>query len=421
MPKKAGKKKAAKGAKAPKAKAPVKSAPSSGVKAWVEKINKSPHYRGKAQVTLANNMTSPYILRRPTGILGLDIALGGGLHASGGVEIHGEESVGKTHLAYRVAAMLQKNYGPEAAILIFSTEIKPDKGFARKSGVQMAYSEEEIEQYDRLRKARGMPGFTSEELDDLRLQTGEVVVLCASTADVGLDGIVDALRDGVFQLVIIESMGAFLTPDMDDKDTGERVYGGSSIVVTNFQNKIYPLFMMDRPDGTTLETTLIGVNQARSSMDAGKYAPKTRQAAGAFAWKHGQLASIMLNKSSKIRQADKGPVVGREVSWMLTKGKAGTHDGKKGKYDYYHVKPGDPVFWKDIEATWMGGVDVVREAVGVGVELGVIDLSGSWATFGDLRKQGQDNLAMEIAKEEEHQAALWKACMDEANLMVRHS
>jgi len=384
-------------------------------------MRKSPHFKGKAEVTLASDMTSPYILRRPTGILGLDIALGGGLHASGGVEIHGEESVGKTHLAYRVASMLQKNYGQQANVLIFSTEIKPDKGFARKSGVQVAYSEAEIEQYDKLRRDRGMPSFSSEELDDLRLQTGEVVVLCSSTADVGLDGVVDALRDNVFQLVIIESMGAFLTPDMDEKDIGERVYGGSSIVVTNFQNKIYPLFMMSRPDGSTLETTLIGVNQARATMDAGKYAPKTRQAAGAFAWKHGQLASIMLSKSGKIRHGEAGPVVGREVSWLLTKGKAGTHDGKSGKYDYYHVKAGDPVFWKDYEAEWMGGVDVVREAVGVGVGMGIIELAGSWATFGDLKVQGQDKLAMTIAKEPELQEKLWRLCMDKAGLVVRTS
>lgn len=416
MPKKATKKKAP---KAKSADAPKK-APATGVRAWVDKMRKDAHYRGKAEVSLASELTSPYILRRPTGILGVDLALGGGLHASGGIEIHGEESVGKTHLAYKVISMLQKNYGKDAAALIFSTEIKPDKGFARKGNVAIAYSEEEIEQYDKLRVAKGLPSFTGDQLDDLRHQVGEVVVLCSSTADIGLDAIVDALKAGVFQIVLIESMGAFLTPDMDEKEVGERVYGGSSIIVTNFQNKVYPLFMMSRPEGGMLETTIIGVNQARANMDGGKYAPKTRQASGAFAWKHGQLASIELSKSSAIRQSDKGPVVGREVAWKLTKGKAGTHDGLKGKYDYYHVQRGEPTFWKDVQEKWMGGVDVVREAVEVATDMGIIDLAGSWASFGDLKVQGKDNLAQKIAEEAELQEALWKACVDEAGLMVRY-
>lgn len=398
------------------------SQPKSGVDAWIDKINKSPHFRGKSQVRKASEMMTPYTLRRPTGILSLDIALGGGLHSGGGVQIYGAESAGKTSLAYRAAGELQKNYGVNTNILVFCTEIRMDKGYARKMGMLIAYAEKEIEEFDNIRADKDMPRFTKEEKEDLRKQIGNIVVITSATADVGLDVIVSSLEEGIFQMVIIESLGAFLTKDANEGDVGNRFYGGSSIIITNFQNKIYPLFMMDRPDGSLLETTIVGINQARAKMDASKYERPERPAANAYAWRHGQLASILLEKGASLREEEAGPVVGSKIRWVLTKGKAGTHDGKKGTYNYYHVPPGEPVFWKDVQENWdsAGGVDVMRDAVDVAIGYNIITTSGSWASFGDLKIQGLDNLAMKIDSDPGLREQLWGACINASGLMVRY-
>jgi len=423
MPKKATVKKTAKKATAKKSakNEPVKPKTDPGsMQAWVDKMNARKEFQGKAQISMASQVKTPYHLRRPTGILSLDLALGGGLHAGGAVEVHGEESAGKTYLVFHTAGTVQRIYGDEAAILIFSTEIRPDKGFARKAKFHIGYSPEEVEEFNHIRQLRGFPPFTQEETEDLLSQTGTVVYLSAATADVGLDIIVEALRDGRFQLVIIESLGAFLTPAQDEEDVGKRHYAGASMLVTNFQNKVYPLFCMDRPDGSLLETTVIGINQARANMDAGTYGPKTKAAMGAHAWKHGQLVSIQLSQGKRIKSEGEDDI-GREVRWRLTKGKAGTHDGKTGVYDFYHVPRFDPVFWKTVLEKDVGGVDVNGDLIETGVALGVLEQAGAWFSWPskDIKGQGAHNFAGKLEEQPELFDELRDECYRAVELMVR--
>lgn len=407
------------------------------VDAWVEKINKSQKFKGKAQVTMASELSTPYYLRRSTGLLGLDIAMGGGWHAGGCMQVYGGESVGKTYLVFQTAGEIQRNYGDKAAILIVSTEIRPDKSFARKAGFRIAYSEDEIEHYEKIRAARGQPRFTKEEIEDLTYQPGKVVIVTGETGEKSLDVAYEALEAGLFQLVIIESLGALLPSDVQAGDVGDRAYGGSSVMLTTFMNKVYPLFIMDRITETgtgkskvversMLETTVIGINQARAIIGGSPKGPKERAAAGAYAWKHAQLVSLELNKSSAIKGEDKGPIIGRSVRWLIAKGKVGTHDGKSGYYDFYHVPATDPVFWSDVElngSTW--GVDRISEMVDTAAKLGVVDQNGTWLTWeheGEVlaKAQGPGNMAELLVDSDELQALLREECLIKAGLQVRY-
>ena len=408
------------------------------VDAWLGKISKMDKFKGVAQVEYASNLSTPYYLRRPTGILGLDLATGGGFHAGGHSEIHGSESVGKTGLAFKTAGMVQKHYGDDANILIVSTEIRTDKTYARKNGFRMAYSEDEIEHYEKVREKRGLPEFTDEEVADLRSEVGKVVSVTGSTGEKALDVAYEALAAGLFQLLIIESLGALLSSDQEAGDVGDRTYGGSSVMLTSFMNKVYPLFIMDRivEEGegrkkkvvsrSMLETTVIGINQARAEIGGAPRGPKTHAAAGAYAWKHAQLVSLELYKSSPITGKSGGPHIGREVRWKIIKGKAGTHDGKTGVYDFYHMPKDDPIFWNEVElngSQW--GVDRITEMITTAAELGVIERAGSWYTWnneeGNLiaRGQGASALADILVNEDEMQDLLLDQCYAAAALPVR--
>lgn len=397
----------------------------SKAQAWVDKIGKDKKFKGKAQVRLASELHSAYTLRRPSGILGLDIGLGGGFHAGGGIQIFGQESVGKTHLAYRVGAQVQKNYGDEAAILIYSTEIKPDKGFARQAGLCVGYTDSEIKEYEIIREAQGSPPFTKEEKLDLKKQIGDVVVSVAETADVGLATVLDALEMGGFHLIIIESLGALLTKAQEERDVGDMKVGGTAGLITDFQNKMYPYFMMEREDGSTTETTIIGINQARARIGYVGRGSNTKPAADAYAWKHGQLASIELSRGADIRSEAQGPVIGKDIKWKLVKGKAGTHDGKRGAFRYFHIQRSEPVLWSDVEQFWLGGVDVNTEAVETGRDLGLIEVAGAWLSWkegGDtiIRAQGAENFAQELIKDPELVTKFLDACIKKSNLLVRY-
>lgn len=374
---------------------------------------------------MASEARTPYYLRRPTGVLGLDIGLGGGFHAGGSTQIYGAESVGKTHLVFRSCGEHQRIYGDDAAVLVYSTEIRTDKSFARKSGFCVAYSEEEIKEFEIMRAAQGLPPFTKEERADLQKSIGSAVFLSADTADSGLEVVIDALKDSVFHIIVIESLGALLPKDQEERDIGDLKPGGSARVVTDFQNHAYPQYMLDREDGQILETTILGINQARAKIGFTGRGPTTKPAADAYAWKHGQLASIELSRGQNIQAGQGKPIIGKEVRWKLTKGKAGTHDGKKGQFNFFHLAPGEPVLWKDVLEHHYGGIDTATEAVDTAKSVGVIEMAGSWASWNyaegkQIRKQGLNNLAEEIAADPELMELLRTQCLKAAGIMTRY-
>ena len=395
------------------------------VEAWVEKMQKSSRYRGTAQVRMASKTKNPYGLRRPTGKLALDIALGGGLHAGGVIQVQGPESVGKTQFTWEVIAHLQMIYGKETKVLIGATELRPDKDQARLAGCCIAYSDDEIADMEKNRKLRGLPAFTPEEKKDLRKQIGEIVIVMGATAEKLLDALLDALEENIFHLLIIDSLGALLPKAKDDTDSlTEKTYGGASVPITDFMNKLYPILIMDRPDGSMTETTVLAVNQARARIDRKKFERATKEAMGAYAWKHGQLVDILLSRGAAIRAADKGPKVGYTVNWELIKGKQGTHDGHRGAYDFYHFERMQPVFWFDVEENWRGGVDYFREYAETAKALGVVE-GATWMSFttgsGDVIKaQGIDAFAQLLAEDPAVCEELKACCFAKAGVITRH-
>lgn len=396
--------------------------------AWFHEMRKSKKWAGRVCITEASEDNTSYLLRRPTGVMGLDIALGGGLHGGGLIEVHGGQSVGKTHLAYRVAGQVQGAYGNDACVGFGITEANIDKSFARTCGCCVAYSPKEIEQFNKARVDHGFPPFTPEEEADLLLQVGSVFLLRGGTGDGMLGAVLTFLEDvgNAAQLIVIESLGALLTPDQDEKDVGDRVYGGSAGIVTTFINKLNPLLIMPREDGSQSETTVLAINQARANIDGGTRGPKTKPASGAWAFKHAQLASVELRRGetlwadgSHTRQS------GKEVKWSLTKGKAGCHDGLKGSYNYYHVPRDQPIFWSDYLAygsTW--GIDTITDLVETARAVGAIAAAGAWLKWevnGELlRAQGAAQFAQLLVDSPELEAQLRADCLRAARIMARY-
>lgn len=397
-------------------------------KKWLEKVNASRAYAGKSQIRTADQVKTPYALRRSTGIIGLDLEIGGGFPAGGCIEIHGPESSGKTFLFYHTCGALQRIYGEETRIAIFKTENRQEKDFARLSGFCIAYAEEEIDEMNEIRKSFGEPGFTEEEVEDLRTQIGDTVIITAANADTGLQIVKDGLQENIFQLIGIDSLGALLTSDVEKGSVSDSHYAGPSRIMTQFQNQIYPLLTMDLPDGSMRETTLIGINQMRANVGGNSRFAKDKPGMGAWAWKHGQLVNLKLEKMGKIWEGEKhkSPVVGHIVRWETVKGKAGTHDGKKGEYEYYHFPRMTPVFWKDLQETCYGGPGIYEDLFATAKKFEVIEVSGSWYAWtssdGKLthRCQGGDVMARWIAENPDAEREIRNQLIRAANLLVRY-
>jgi RecA/RadA recombinase len=404
-------------------------APGKADEAWFREMQKDRKLAGRVCITEASEVNASYLLRRPTGVMGLDLALGGGLHAGGLVEIHGGQSVGKTHLAYRTAGQVQRIYGDDARIGIGITEVNIDKSFARTCGCCVGYSSYEIDEYNKWRKSHGIPEFTEEEVEDLQKQIGKIFLITGTTGDMMLQNTLTLMEKvgNDCQLIILESLGALLTPDQDENMVGDRVYGGSAGIVTTFIAKLNPLLVMPQPDGSQAETTILAVNQARANIGAvSSRAPKTKPASGAWALKHAQMASVSMSRAETIwADGSHTRQSGKVVKWELVKGKAGCHDGLKGEFNYYHVPRSQPVFWKDYlmyGSTW--GVDTITDLAETSRAVGAVESSGAWLTWNvgeeQIKAQGVANFAQILVDRPELVEPLKEDCLKASGVVARY-
>jgi hypothetical protein len=86
------------------------------------------------------------------------------------------------------------------------------------------------------------------------------------------------------------------------------------------------------------ETTLIGIRQIRANLNKMGMHARDYKVGGAYALRHGKMIDIALRRGKPIELSNNN--IGKEINWELTKGKAGTHEGLKGVYEYYYAPPG---------------------------------------------------------------------------------
>jgi RecA/RadA recombinase len=353
-----------------------------------QNINSS--FKGRATVLTGEEFSNVFILRRPTGITSLDIAIGGGFPAGGMTQIVGPESVGKDYLCNRVIANLQAIYGEDASVALAMTELSYDKKYAKKCGVSIALTQLEIEQWQ---QALGRP-FTSEEMGWAQHQVGTFHQIMGTTAEDLLEAAARAIASNLYQVVVINSFGALLTKAEAESQEGvtAKFYGGASGPITSFMHRLHAALNMPDEDGNPNTTTVIGINQFRDNLG-----PDSRwnplKIAGGWALKHGKLVDIYLQARSRIKipMGTKQEIVGKEIHWEIIKGKAGCHDGPKGMYPFYFGEHGYPF-----------GADVYQDLITVGVERGIIKQSASWLSYQedgyDMSAQGKEKFAYSIAE-----------------------
>lgn len=287
-------------------------------------------------VMLASELYNPFDLRRPSGIMSLDLYCGGGLPAGGLSQIDGKESVGKNWLLFQYMRQCQRIYGEKAAIAIACFETALDKAFARQCGVNIAYAEYEIEAINRKRKEDGLGPIPKAEVELMQQQLGVFVVL-RGEMEATLDNVLSLTGSNAYQIIGVDSWDSMLPAEEEEKSMAKvpkvAVQAGMH---TNFMHKLHAT-MNRRVDNKENETTIIGIRQVRQDLKAGPY-QRDWASKGACALKHGKLVDITLIPGKSIVDGDKKKV-GKFVNWEITKGKAGCHEGPKGEWMFYHDPP----------------------------------------------------------------------------------
>ena len=383
-------------------------------------VNKE--FKGEV-IRRAGEASTSHTLRRPTGIPDLDIALAGGFPASALSVVTGPDGAGKDYIINCMIREVQNNYGKDAKVCIYSTEFPYDKKFAKDlCGVQVGFSEEEIEELEQARLAQGHPNLTEAELQHYRSQVGEILLVQGVVADHGLYIVLAALETGAFQLIAINSLGVFETAAKDGTDSLEEHAAQSSEaqLLSRFIPKMFML--LNRPILQTTErnlTTLIAANQVRANRDMPRARPgmpvpqhmKYQPGSGSRALAHGKAIDVMLHKGTVIldKEVDPPQVLGRTINWELTKGKLGTHDSRKGSYDFY----------------FDGGADLASNLLSAGVRYDVIQQAAAWYSYQGpdgmlLKANGADNATNDLRQDAIMSKAIYDDVLRAAGVVCRY-
>ncbi len=374
----------------------------------VLKQNVNGMFKGRTVLQRGDEFSNVFILRRPTGITSLDVGIGGGMPAGGLTQIIGVDGAGKDYIANRTIANLQATYGENAAVLTSMTELSYDKVYAKKCGVRIAFTKEEIEAWE---MALGRK-FTADEKKWALDQVGTFHQLMAAKAEELLEATVQCIESNLYQIVIINSFGAMLPESELDADNGlaDKHYGGSASTIGAFVRRLHAALNLPDARGNPNLTTVIGINQVRENLgqDA-KWNPF--RTAGGRQLKHGKLVDIMLQARSKIwlPGSDNKVAIGKEIHWEILKGKAGCHDGPKGVYPFYYGEHG-----------YGFGADVCQDLIAVAVSQGIIQMSGAWLSYDDgkvsVKGQGAVKFAHELASIPGAFDTVRKRCFDQLKI-----
>lgn len=171
----------------------------------------------------------------------------------------------------------------------------------------------------------------------------------------------ELIESGEISIGIIDSIGAMVSMQANEKQIGERTYGGISMPLTEFSNKIASVL-------SRTNCVLIGINQARDDMNS-SYGGLTTP--GGKAWRHAcstrlefRKGNYIDDKGNNLSRACENPA-GNIVNVALVKSKVCRPDRKVG---FYTLK-------------YLEGIDYISDAVDVAIKLGLVNQAGAWFTL----------------------------------------
>ncbi|WP_181304493.1 recombinase RecA [Rufibacter sp. XAAS-G3-1] len=302
-------------------------------------IDKLDKTYGKGTVMKLNDTQVVDVPAISTGSLGLDIALGiGGLPRGRVVEIYGPESSGKTTLTMHCIAEAQKKGGIAAFI---DAEHAFDKAYAEKLGID------------------------TENLLIAQPDNGEQALEIAD----------HLISSGAIDIIVIDSVAALVPKGELEGDMGDSKMGLQARLMSQALRKL---------TGTINKTgcCCIFINQLREKIGVMFGNPETTTGGNALKF----YASVRLD-IRRIGQIKEGPdnITGNRTKVKVVKNK---------------VAP--PFKVVEFDIMYGEGISKVGEILDLGVELSVVQKSGSWFSYnGDRLGQGRDAVKQFLLDNEE--------------------
>ena len=271
-----------------------------------------------------------------TGSLSLDIALGvGGVPRGRVVEVYGPESSGKTTLALHVLAEAQKQGGEVAFI---DVEHALDPVYAQALGV---------------------------DIDSL-------LVSQPDTGEQALEICEALVRSGAIDVIVIDSVAAMVPKAEIEGEMGDSHVGLQARLMSQALRKLTGVI------GKT-NTVCIFINQLREKVGVVYGNPEVTT--GGRALKYYSSVRIDVRRIEGLKDST-GAFIGNRTRAKIVKNK---------------VAP--PFREAEFDIMFGEGISKLGEILDLGVKLGIVQKSGAWFNYGEMRLgQGRDN-AKQFLKE----------------------
>jgi len=321
---------------------PKKKKDTSALGACVERIEK--HYK-RPILKRARDASNPFLLRRPTMAASIDVATGGGFPAGGVSQVAAPAGIGKNALCNRVIAACQQIYGEASRVAWIWTEIAYDKRHARINGVVVPSSDYELMMENVYLEKHGRKKLTKEQIAKRKIELGEFVIAEEGSSAEKLQAAVELVRENQCQVIVVDSVAAIVSDEREKTDLDdEPQQSAEARLVTEFQKKLWHAYG-NSYDGKLNLTTMIIINQVRGNRAKRSSFDREWRVGGAYAIRHGKLVDITLMAGTKIwltptgketrKRKDGYKPIGKDVRWIIEKGKAGCHEGPYGEIPYY--------------------------------------------------------------------------------------
>jgi len=228
---------------------------------------------GKGSIMKLGERTDVDVETMPTGSLGLDLALGGGIPKGRVVEVYGPESSGKTTLTLHAIAEVQKSGGTAAFI---DAEHALDPAYAKRIGV---------------------------DVENLLLSQPD-------NGEQALEIVETLVRSNAVDLIVIDSVAALVPRAEIEGDMGDSLPGLQARLMSQALRKLTAVISRSK-------ATVIFINQIRMKIGVMFGNPETTT--GGNALKFYASVRMDIRRTSQIKQGDS--VIGNHCRVKVVKNK----------------------------------------------------------------------------------------------------